>query len=142
MLTTFLEDVKDFRRLQGQRYNTPHHTLLFSFMAICCNSDTYRQIGLFIETHFDKLSQYFNLEWEKAPHHTTIRNHIIGVDALELDAAFRAFTQHQLPPDAFSNKPYNHIAADGKTLCGSDAPPITGVPYKAFHFLKWCEGLF
>jgi len=118
MLTTFLSDVKDFRRLQGQRYSL-HHTLLFSFLAICCNANTYRQIGLFIYTHFDKLSSYFKLDWKAAPHYTTIRNHITGVYSDELEASFRAFTQHLLPPDAFIGEEYNHIAADGKTLCGS-----------------------
>ncbi|MGI8636869.1 MAG: transposase family protein [Segetibacter sp.] len=74
MLTTFLSDIKDFRRLQGQRY-TLDHMLLLSFLAICCNANTYRQIGLFIHTHFDKLTFYFNLNWKASPHHTTIRNH-------------------------------------------------------------------
>ena len=119
MLTTFLEDVKDFRRLQGQRYSL-HHTLLFSLMAICCNANTYRQISLFIHTHFDKLSSYFELDWKASPHHTTIRNHIKGVQTEELEAAFRAYTQHLLPKDDFATTACHHIAADGKTLCGSE----------------------
>src|SRR5699024_8699207 len=115
MLITFFEDVEDFRRPQGQRYNLSH-TLLFSFMAVCCNANTYREIGLFIESHFDKLKYYFHLDWKRAPHFTTIRNHIKGVSTQELEGAFRGFTQDLLPSDAFEGEGYNHIAADGKVI--------------------------
>jgi len=84
MLITFFEDVEDFRRPQGQRYNLSA-TLLFSFMAVCCNANTYREIGLFIESHFDTLKYYFHLEWKRSPHFTTIRNHIKGVSTQELE---------------------------------------------------------
>lgn len=140
MLTTFLSDVKDFRRSQGQRYKL-HQTLLFSFLAICCNANTYRQISLFIHTHFDKLSSYFNLDWKAAPHHTTIRNHIKGVCPDELEASFRAFTQHLLPPDAFLGEEFNHIAADGKTLCGSSDQTNGKRAVQSFSFFNVARGL-
>jgi len=135
MLTTFLSDVKDFRRLQGQRYHL-HYTLLFSFLAICCNANTYRQISLFIHIHFDKLSSYFGLHWKAAPHHTTIRNHITGVCSEELEASFRAFTQHLLPANAFVTENYNHIAADGKTLCGSSDASAGKRAVQSFSFFN------
>jgi predicted transposase YbfD/YdcC len=136
MPTTFLSDVKDFRRLQGQRYGLSH-TLLFSFLAICCNANTYRQIGLFISTYFEKLSSYYNLSWKAAPHYITIRNHIKGVCADELEAAFRAFTQHLLPADAFLTKAkYNHIAVDGKTLCGSNDATAAKRAVQSFSFFN------
>ncbi len=140
MLTTFLSDVKDFRRLQGQRYNL-HDTLLFSFLAICCNANTYRQIGLFIHTHFDKLSSYFELDWKASPHHTTIRNHIKGVQSDELEASFRAFTQHLLPLGVFHSEGYNHIAADGKTLCGSSDEANGKGAVQSFSFFNVASGL-
>jgi len=140
MLATFLSDVKDFRRLQGQGYNL-HHTLLFSFLAICCNANTYRQIRLFIHTHFDKLSSYFELDWKTAPHHTTIRNHIKGVSSDELEASFRAYTQHLLPADAFPGEGYNHLAADGKTLCGSSDEAAGKRAIQSFSFFNVTCGL-
>lgn len=140
MLTTFLSDIKDFRRLQGQRY-TLDHMLLLSFLAICCNANTYRQIGLFIHTHFDKLTFYFNLTWKASPHHTTIRNHIKGVCPNELEASFRAFTQHLLPLDAFDGQGYNHIAADGKTLCGSSDETNGKRALQSFSFYNVAHGL-
>ena len=135
MLTTFLEEVKDFLRLQGQRYSL-HHTLLFSLMAICCNANTYRQISLFINTHFDKLSTHFDLKWKASPHHTTIRNHIKGVDPEELEASFRASTQHLLPEDAFTGTTYHHIAADGKTLRGSEDKSDEKRAVQSFSFFS------
>jgi predicted transposase YbfD/YdcC len=140
MLTTFLSDVKDFRRLQGQRYHL-HHTLLFSFLAICCNANTYRQISVFIHTHFDKLSWYFKLDWKVAPHHTTIRNHIKGVCSDELEASFRAFTQYLLPANAFCTQEYNHIAADGKTLRGSSDETAQKRAVQSFSFFHVARGL-
>lgn len=141
MLTTFLEDVKDFRRPQGQRYSL-HHTLLFSFMAICCNANTYRQITVFIQTHLELLSRYFKLDWEAAPHHTTIRNHIKGVDSEELEAVFRAFTQHLLSKDAFVKKEgYNHIAVDGKVLRGSEDAADGHRAVQSFGFFDACREL-
>lgn len=121
MLATFLSDIEDFRRRQGQRYSL-HHTLLFSFLAVCCNANSYREISIFIQTHLPKLCDYFSLHWSSAPHHTTIRNHIMGVSTEELEAACRAFCQHLLAADAFQTDSYNHIAVDGKTLCGSSDP--------------------
>jgi hypothetical protein len=98
-------------------------------------------MGLFISTHFDKLSSYFELDWKAPPHHTTIRNHIKGVCTDELEASFRAFTQHQLPPDAFSGEDYNHIAADGKTLCGSSDPTVGKRAVQCFSFFNVARGL-
>jgi predicted transposase YbfD/YdcC len=135
MLTIFLMDVKDFRRLQGQRY-TLHHILLFSCMGICCNANTYRQIQIFIATNFVKLKHYFDLRWKSPPHYTTIRNHIKGVDPLELEAAFRAITQNLFSAEAFAQSGYNHIAVDGKTLCGSSNPSEGSRAVQSFSFFN------
>jgi predicted transposase YbfD/YdcC len=140
MLTTFLEDVKDFRRLQGQRYSL-HHTLLFSLMAICCNANTYRQIGLFVHTNFDKLSVHFGLKWKASPHFTTIRNHIKGVESEEMEAAFRTYTQHLLHKEAFTGSDYNHIATDGKVLCGSQDRSNERRAVQSFSFFNVARGL-
>jgi predicted transposase YbfD/YdcC len=119
MLTTFLADLKDFRRSQGQRYEL-HIVILFSIMAICCNAKSFRQIEIFIKENLDKLSKDFTLKWERAPAYTTIRNHIKGLDSDDLEGAFRAYTQHILPQ--YSKEKLDglkHICVDGKVLCGS-----------------------
>lgn len=117
MLTTFLVDLKDFRRDQGQRYEL-HNVILFSILAISCNAKTFRQIAIFIKSHFLELSHAFDLEWKRAPAYTTIRNHIKGLDSADIEGAFRVYTQHILPMQCRQDT-FRHICVDGKTLCGS-----------------------
>ena len=92
MLTTFLMDIKDFRRPQAQKYKV-HDVLLFSILALLCNAKSYRDPHRFMLVHFTELKRDFSLLWKKPPAYTTIRNIIKGVDGLELEAAFRAYTQ-------------------------------------------------
>ena|SRR2546428_3565313 len=116
MLTTFLQDVADFRRRQGQMYEL-HHVLFFSILALLCNAKSYRDISRFIAIHFQVLKQHFALKWKKAPAFTTIRNIIRGVDKQEVEAAFRGFTQSLVHYNTSNGRV--PIAVDGKTLRGS-----------------------
>lgn len=115
MITTFLEDLRDHRRSQGQRYELKH-IVLFSIMAILSNSKSYRDISRFIKTHFKVLRDDFGLKWKKAPSYTTIRNIIQGLDKKDLEGSFRAYTQSLLNID---KNEYIGVAVDGKTLRGS-----------------------
>ena len=116
MLTTFLQEVADFRRPQGQMYEL-HHVLLFSIFALLCNAKSYRDISRFISVHFRVLKAHFGLRWKKAPAFTTVRNIIKGVDKQELEAAFRGFTQSLVQYN--TTETLLAIAVDGKTLRGS-----------------------
>jgi hypothetical protein len=118
MLITFLEDIKDFRRLQARRYEL-HFVLLFSILALLCNAKSYRDIYRFVKVHFEVLKKNFSLSWKRVPGYTTIRNIITGVDKLELEAAFRAYTQSLINYNTAGDENYIHIAVDGKVLCGS-----------------------
>ena len=60
MITTFLEDLKDHRRSQGQRYKL-EHIILFSIMAFLSNAKSYRDISRFISVHFEVLKEYFEV---------------------------------------------------------------------------------
>jgi DDE_Tnp_1-associated len=117
MLTTFLMDVKDFRRPQAQKYKL-HDVLLFCILALLCNAKSYRDIHRFMTIHFEDLKKDFSLLWKKPPAYTTIRNIIKGIDASELEAAFRAYTQSLV--NYYAKQPgLIQIAVDGKTLCKS-----------------------
>lgn len=116
MIATFLEDLKDHRRTQGQRYKL-EHIILFSIMAFLSNAKSYRDISRFIKAHFDVLKEYFGLTWKKPPGYTTVRNIILGVDSEELEACFRGYTQ-SISQIASVNK-IATISFDGKTLRGS-----------------------
>lgn len=119
MIITFLEDLKDHRRSQGQRYKL-EHIILFSIMAFLSNAKSYRDISRFIKCHFDVLKHYFDLGWKRAPGYTTVRNIILGVDGQELEACFRAYTQSLIEKQGEqATDQIATVAFDGKTLCGS-----------------------
>ncbi len=115
MITTFLDDLKDHRRPQGQRYELKF-IILFSIMAILSNSKSYRDIYRFIKKHNNTLQNDFGLKWKRVPSYTTIRNIIKGTDQQELEASFRAYTQ-SLQETGSSD--YIGVAVDGKVLRGS-----------------------
>ena len=52
MILTFLDDLKDHRRLQGQRYELKF-IILFSIMAFLSNAKSYRDVERYIKSHFD-----------------------------------------------------------------------------------------
>ena len=115
MIITFLDDIRDHRRSQGQRYELKF-VLLFSIMAILSNAKSYRDISRFINKHLERLKKDFGLEWKKPPAYTTVRNIINGVGQQELEAGFRAYTQ-SLSETGKDN--YIGVAVDGKVLRGS-----------------------
>jgi hypothetical protein len=115
MIITFLDDLKDHRRSQGQRYEL-RFIVLFSIMAILSNAKSYRDIARFIMKHFTKLQKDFGLKWEKAPAYTTVRNIIQGIDKQGLESCFRAYSQSLSGTD--KDNPVG-IAVDGKVLRGS-----------------------
>lgn len=115
MIATFLDDLKDHRRPQGQRYELKF-IILFSIMAILSNSKSYRDIYRFIKKHHIKLQKDFGIKWKRIPSYTTIRNVIQGIDHQELEACFRVYTQSLLSTDISK---YISIAVDGKVLRGS-----------------------
>lgn len=120
MLLTFLDEVADFRRPQGRRYEL-RYIILFSILAILSNSKSYRDIARFIEVHLDVLKQHFNVERKRCPGYTTVRNIIGGVETQELEAAFRAYTQSlkQSVPEGTTGEGLHGVAIDGKVLRGS-----------------------
>jgi hypothetical protein len=116
MISTFLADLQDHRRSQGQRYKL-EYIILFSIMAFLSNAKSYRDISRFIKSHFEVLKEHFGLTWKKPPGYTTVRNIILGVDSEELEACFRGYTQ-SISQIASVNK-IATISFDGKTLRGS-----------------------
>lgn len=116
MILTFLDDLRDHRRSQGQRYSLKH-VVLFSIMSLLSNSKSYRDISRYINLHFSVLQHDFSLKWKRPPSYTTIRNILQGIDGAELEACFRAYSQSFLV--AKDSKSLVSIAADGKTLRGS-----------------------
>lgn len=100
-----LENLNDFRRKQGQRYDLK--SLLFvSVLGILSNADSYRKIEIFIKGRFTELKERFNLNWKRHPSYSTIRNAIQGVSSDELETIFRE--------DALAK--LENLKNDGETL--------------------------
>lgn len=116
MISTFVDDLLDHRRAQGQRYELKF-VVLFSIMALLSNAKSYRDISRYLKRHFNILKKDFSLKWKRPPSYTTVRNIIKGIDDKELEACFRGYSQSLLEIDKEGKLVC--IAADGKTLRGS-----------------------
>jgi hypothetical protein len=66
--------------------------------------------------HFKVLKERFNLNGNKPPGYTTIRNIIQGADPKGLEAAFRT---HANTLKNLDSRSYIQVALDGKTVKGS-----------------------
>ena len=114
MLKSFLSKIKDHRRKQGKRYEL-EHILLFSIMAILSGATSYRKIERFIESHYDRFDEIFDLNWKRIPAYTTIRDIIQGTSGTELEKSFREYSQELAKSDGEKQ----FIGCDGKVLRGS-----------------------
>jgi predicted transposase YbfD/YdcC len=114
MLKSFLFKVKDHRRKQGRRYELGH-ILLFSILAILSGADSYRKIQRFMVVHYDTLDAIFDLNWDRVPAHTTLRDIIQGTSGSDLEQSFRQYSR--VLAESAGEKRF--ISCDGKVLRGS-----------------------
>ena len=84
-------------------------------MALLSNADSYRKIHDFIDTHRERLNEYFGLDWKKAPAYTTIRNIIPNTSDSELERILREHGRIL----AEEEMKEEFIHCDGKNLRGS-----------------------
>ena len=111
-----LATIPDPRRAEGKLYRL-QHVLLFSIFAIVSGANSYRGVQTYFKVHLRALNKAFKIKWKRAPAHTAIRYILQGLDATDVEKAFR---EHA----AFLNRaPHGAeacvIAFDGKTLKGS-----------------------
>lgn len=116
MLLNFLNQIQDQRRPQGKQYQLGY-ILFFSILAVLCGANSYRGIGRFMEVHFFKLDEMFDMGWVKAPSWCTIKNIIKGLEPELLEKAFRDYSEYLI--DDYTKDFKKLIALDGKTLRGS-----------------------
>lgn len=113
-LKSHLSAIPDHRRAQGRMYDLGH-LLLFSVLAVVSGATSYRKIQRFMVAHRERLNELCALQWKRAPAHNSIRYALHGLDAGEVEAAFR---QHAAELDS-EPPPQGCIAMDGKSLRGS-----------------------
>jgi hypothetical protein len=125
-LLSVFSQVCDPRRDQGKVYPLAP-ILLFTVLAMLAGARSYRQVHTFIRTHLDRLNGGFGLSLRRAPAYSSVRFILRGLDAAEMERAFRAHAANlaELPVEG-AGTPIA-VAIDGKTLCGS---------FDAFHDRK------
>jgi hypothetical protein len=105
-----LSEVKDFRRMQGQRYSSVSMLLLI-IMAILRNKHGYREIGRFCALNKNYLIARFGFKNNKVPSYVSIRTFILSTDFSCIQSAFHKWTQSYVPIQAGE-----WIAIDGKSI--------------------------
>jgi DDE_Tnp_1-associated len=111
-----LARIPDPRRAEGKLYQLPH-VLLFSILAIVSGANSYRGIRTFIKVHRQKLNKAFKISWKRPPAHTAIRYILQGLEAADVEKAFREHAgELNLAAEACGVRV---VALDGKALKGS-----------------------
>lgn len=108
-----LSEVKDFRRMQGQRYSSVSMLLLI-IMAILRNKHAYREIGRFCKLNQSYLIDKLGFKNKKVPSHVSIRTFILSTDFESIQSAFHKWTQSYV-----HIKAGEWIAIDGKSICST-----------------------
>jgi len=87
-ILTRLDMIADPRPAEGKRFEQ-RYILLFAILAIV-TAESYRGIHTFIGVHPKRLDDAFGLGWKRPPAHTSIRSILSGLDATDVEAAFRS----------------------------------------------------
>ena len=122
-ILTRLDMIADPRRAEGKRFEQ-RYILLFAILAIVTGADSYRGIHTFIRVHLKRLDMAFGLGWKRPPAHTSIRSILSGLDAADVEAAFRSHAADLSAATALAPDQCRVLAIDGKVLRGS---------FDAFH---------
>ena len=85
-LLAALAEIRDPRRLQGQRYSLSH-LLLFSVLAVLAGATSYQKIITFIAVQ--RLNAAFGAGLRRAPAVNTLRRLFLALERDDLEAAFR-----------------------------------------------------
>jgi DDE_Tnp_1-associated len=137
-LFQFFSTIKDTRDPRGKIFPL-EYILLFSVLAVLSGATGYASIADWINLKEKSLRKVFGLLWVRMPKKSGLQKVFVGLDKVELEKAFRAYSlslvQSQptaaspagqingklINPSLTNPKPakYLHIAVDGKTLKGS-----------------------
>lgn len=82
-----LNQIEDFRRKQGQRYNLSA-VLLIIIMGIMSGRYGYRELYSYAKANQRGLIKYLKIKTKRIPSHVTIREVIMNIDFAALNKAF------------------------------------------------------
>lgn len=115
-LLAILRTIPDHRRDEGKRFDLDA-VLLYTIIGMIAGANSYRQMHEFIRIHRRRLNEAFGTKMRYAPSYTGLRDILRGIDAAEMEKAFRAHASSLTPTAAPEGMVA--IAVDGKTLRGS-----------------------
>ena len=105
-----LSEIKDPRRLQGQRYDKVA-MLLIIIMSMLRNKYGYREIGRFCQLNKVSLVETFGFKNAKVPSHVSIRTFIMDTDFASVQACFHKWARNYVPIEQGE-----WISIDGKSI--------------------------
>ena len=109
-LIDYLQQVKDPRRKQGQRFALSPF-LLIIIMAMLCGKYQYREIARFCGNNETYLRKRLGIKSKHMPSHVTIRQLILTLDFNSLQKAFHEWTKSYVQIDT-----KEWICIDGKSI--------------------------
>lgn len=112
-----LSTIPDPRRAQGRKWLLGP-TLLATILAVLSGANSYRKVHGFIEARLDVLNTAFGFGWRAAPAYSSLRTILHGLDAADVEQAFRVHAASLNMPDS-DDEGDVELAIDGKTLRGS-----------------------
>ena len=112
-----LSTIPDPRRAQGRKWRLGP-VLLATILAVLSGANSYRKVHGFIEARLDLLNAAFGFGWKAAPAYSSVRTILHGLDAEDVERAFRAHAAALIPPgtDEDDVEQADVVAIDGKTL--------------------------
>lgn len=114
-LPDFFKGITDPRRQQGLRHRLPT-VLGIAAGAVLCGMRSYESISEWAEGLSQKSREHFRCRYQKGRHEvpslSIIRDVLVRVDPIELDAAFRRWNDTYAQDD-------KTLAIDGKVMCNA-----------------------
>lgn len=114
-LPNFFKEITDPRRQQGLRHRLPT-VLAIVAGAILCGMRSYESIYDWADSLTQKAREHFGCRYQKGHHEvpslSIIRDVLVRVDPIELDAAFRRWNDTYGQDDS-------SLAIDGKVMCNA-----------------------
>jgi hypothetical protein len=95
-LIEHLNQIKDFRRKQGQRFSL-NAMLLIIIMGVMSGRYGYREIDTFAKANQKELRRYLRIKHKKMPSYVTIREVIMRVDFDRLNQVFYKWASTYVP---------------------------------------------
>jgi predicted transposase YbfD/YdcC len=110
-----VQNIPDTRKKRGIRYQLSS-ILLFIVLAKLCGQNTPSAIADWVKNRQTWLCETLSLFYKRMPHHSTYRR-ILALYSAELESEVEKFLKTMV-----KDLPYEVIAFDGKTLCGTITP--------------------